>query len=118
MKLRVALLSFLLLSSIACAQQPSEFDYPVKIHVISSRLLLFVNNGATSLVQLLAVTIDGRKFELTSDSSEHRLLHPGDYSARVTKDDSEGSYENKKIYEIKFSNGKTKKYFVSGEFEQ
>ena len=118
MKLRVALFSFLLLSSISYAQQPSNSDYPVKIHVTSSHLWLFVNNSATISYQLLAVTIDGRKFELTSENNEHRLLHPGDYSARVTKDDSVGSYETKKIYEIKFPDGKTKKYFMSGELEQ
>lgn len=117
MKFRVALFSFLLLSSMAYSQQPSNSDYPVKIHVTSSRLLPFVNNGGTYSWQLLAVTIDGRKFELTSENSEPRLLHPGDYSARVTKDNSEGSYETRKTYEIKLSDGKTKKYFMSGEFE-
>jgi hypothetical protein len=103
----------------AMAADPS--DYSVKVHVASSELkdaCATDTKGATcGLNQLLTVTIDGKKYKLESGGFQTELLPPGDYQARIIKDTKGSSGAYHRIYELLFSDGKTARYQVVGEFE-
>jgi len=116
----VLILFSVVLAHAAPAANPA--DYTVKIHVSSSELTntcIDDPKGSTcGFQQLLTVTIDGKKYKLESSGWQMQLLPPGDYQARITKDVKEGSGAYTRDYELLFSDGKTAKYRVVGEFEQ
>jgi hypothetical protein len=91
---------------------PTPEDYPVNIHVYESHL----QSPFAGSIQLLDVTIDGKKYELSAPGDSF-LLAVGDYKARVVKDDHRTAYESNRIYELVFTDKKTRKFTVVGEFE-
>lgn len=82
-------------------------DFPLIVHVSSSEL-----NGG----QFLAAVIDGKKYKLMLPGAV-LPIHPGDYHARIFKDDAKGSGQFERWYEILFADGKTERYWVVGEYE-
>jgi hypothetical protein len=63
--------------------------------------------------------IDGHNYELagyplSSSIFESALLVPGDYPARVAKDERKTPYKVTRIYELKFPDGKTEKFAMIG----
>ncbi|MGA3131575.1 MAG: hypothetical protein ABSD59_12285 [Terracidiphilus sp.] len=92
-----------------------EKDFPIKVHVSSSEVKA-VYGGVN---QYIAVLIDGKKYEWapTSKFGVGYPIHPGDYQARLVKDEAKGNGQFDREYEILFADGKTTKYQVVGEFE-
>jgi len=93
-------------------------DYPATVHVKNSHL----TKDAGQLYQRLDVVIDGHDYELagnplSSSIFESALLVPGDYPARVTKDERKTTYKVTRIYELKFPDGKTEKFAMIGMSE-
>jgi len=103
---KIAVVSLVLCSALAWAgTDPSPADYPVSVHVSASRL------RPGGLLRL-SVLIDGKKCELQAIEGEDSLLALGDYKARnipVKVKDAHG-YDVYRVYEILFSDQKTRTY--------
>ncbi len=120
---------FMLLSSASLFAQetkPNPDDYTVNVHVRTSRLDISCDSTAgggssCGFVQRLKVTIDGKKYELIGGfgflNRGISVLRPGDYKARITKDDTSRTYEYVRDYEFLFPDGHKRKYMVDGESE-
>jgi hypothetical protein len=111
---------FLLTVGIGVAVAQSD-AYPVKIHVTSSRWAMEPGLTGPRAVQRLNVTIDGKKFELatpaTPDSNFDAgitLLVPGDYKAKLTRDQHKTAYESSQEYKFLLPDNKTREFFVVG----
>jgi len=116
MKARVCAFFLLLMSTAVYAQQSSDPAYPLKVHVIASRMVAFSENA--NFHPQIDVTIEGKKYQLLSEATNFRLLHLGDYQARIKKEYAENSYEYLRVYEIKFLDGKTRTFYLTEEPEQ
>jgi hypothetical protein len=69
-------------------------------------------------VQKLNVLVDGKKYELTALATKRGgLLTPGDYKARLVRDEHQSAYEASQEYEFQFPDKKTRKFFVTGQTE-
>jgi hypothetical protein len=96
----------LLFSALASARSvPNPADYTLNVQVSSSRI---IDRGSLRLM----VTIDGKKIELSGFGPA--LLVPGDYKAKLTRDDHKTTYNSFQDYEFLFSDGKTRKYYLVG----
>ena len=96
----------LLFSALAWARSaPKPTDYNLNVHVSSSRITDHNNLRLT-------VTIDGKKFELSAVGPA--LLVPGDYKAKLVRDDHKNAYDSFQEYEFLFPDGKTRKYYLVG----
>ena len=104
MKKIMLVLLFLTLSAWANSN-PNPADYPLKVHVISSRL--YAPGGLT-----LETTIDGTKYTLWDNWNQ--LLIPGDYKAKLIKDKRVNSYQFNSEYELLYPDGKTEHFQVYG----
>jgi len=124
MKVRIAVLFLFLIGTTVYAQQASDSGYPVKIHVTSCFMQMTLVGMDSNVLTHLDVMIDGKKFQLTNFKKGEglKILHPGNYQARIKidkekKSGADTSYESETVYEIRFPDGKTREYLVSGESE-
>lgn len=116
-------LAVLFFSTLAWAA-PQPDDYPIKVHVVSSRWVMepAVLVGPQPVLRL-DVVIDGKKYELEAPALRANLqagvtlLAPGDYKARLVQDVHKTSYESSQTYEFLFPDNKTRKFFVVGQSE-
>ena len=112
---------FFMVPALAPADKPNPADYTITVHVQSSR---FVDQCSSDdkgsmcfTILSLSVLIDGKKVELDDQSPSKEVIIPGDYKARILKEDTSHSYEYSRTYEILFPDGTTRKYNVVGESE-
>jgi hypothetical protein len=82
-------------------------DYPISVHVVSSQLL------TTAL--RLSVVIEGKKYCL--EGPWYGVLSPGDYNAKLVKDEHKTSYDSNQTYEFLFPDNKTRRYNLVGQSE-
>lgn len=116
--------ALLLCSVAACCQQPSSTDYPITVHVVSSRVISVWQGEKlpAAVKEDLTVVIDGKKYVLEGKAPKTSLLSfgviaPGDYNAKLTQDRNKGNYLRYQEYEILFPD-KTKRTFdLIGESE-
>jgi hypothetical protein len=110
--------------------KPHPEDYPIAVHVQSSRLVMECHSvlamGRTLCSQSLYLNVlIGPKafgFKAAGDDYEY-VLRPGDYNAKMLTDDPDmdnppGAYEYRQRYEFLFPDGKTRKFSVVSESEQ
>lgn len=99
----------LLLCSVfaAAGKDPVPAEYNLNVHVIESRL---TDRG--SWPRLVAM-IDGRKCELQGGATL-ALLVPGDYKAKLVKDEHKTAYDSYRVYEFLFPDKKTRQYHLVG----
>ncbi len=88
---------------------PNPAEYTINVHVSKSRTV-----GAQ---QRLNVVINGRKFKLEGSGPALMVLAPGDYKAKLIKDEHKGTYDSLQIYEFLFPDNKTRKFEVVGQTE-
>ena len=101
---KVVLVALLLCSSMASARTaPNPADYTVNVHISSSRL----KNGSLRL----KVIIDGKKYEMVGNG---HLLVPGDYKAKLARDDKKNSFERDQSYEFLLPDKKTRWFLLAG----
>jgi hypothetical protein len=101
---KIVVVVLLLFSSLAWAGgEPNPADYTLNAHVSSSHFV----EGVTRL----NVIIDGKKYELQGPGW---ILVPGDYKARLAKDDKKNAYDPHFVYELLLPDGKTRQYSVIG----
>ncbi len=121
-----AFVLFMLLESASLFAQnakPNPADYTINMHVESSRLVDFCGNvtlGSSICVmyQKLKVEINGKTYDLNSETMRHpAVLRTGNYKGRLLKEDAKRGFEYTRTYELLFSDGSTRKYGVSGEYE-
>jgi hypothetical protein len=82
-------------------------NYPTTVHVSSSQLY-------AGYLQL-NVVIEGKKYCLLGVYDG--VLLPGDYKAKLVKDEHKTSYETEQTYEFLFPDNKTRKYNLIGQSE-
>lgn|ERR1035438_274809 len=92
---------------------PNPAEYIVTVHVSKSRMV----PEAGARFQRLDVIIDGKKYELESETAINVLLSLGDYKAKIVRDDHKVPYDSNKIYEFLFPDQKTRKFSVVGQTE-
>lgn len=91
--MRQAFFAILLLTpSLALAASPNPADYPITVHVQSSHLINLTEASGHGRqfcghYRRLNVVIDGRKYELEGGDCHAGILEPGDYKARIRKDE-------------------------------
>lgn len=125
--MKKALIALLLASAAAVSAEkpkPNPSDYTMDVHVQSSRLVNSCTdvNGGSNLCywfQSLNVTIGGKKYELFGNSMGKNiyLLRPGDYKAKIVKEDTSRSYGYQRTYQLLLSGEQTADYLVVGESE-
>lgn len=114
MKITVTLLLFA--AALAWAgTDPGAGEYTIDVHVTSSRMAML--GASNTYVQRLDVLIAGKKYELDSVRLSNALLAPGDYKAKILKDDHRTSYDSLRIYEFQFADKKTREFRVVGQTE-
>lgn len=113
---RTAFVWLLLFATLTSATPPPgaspQGDYNIVVHVTSSYYVPYNGN----VEQWLDVVIDGKKFKL-SDSANGYVLAPGDYKARLIRDDHKTPYESYRMYEFLFPDKKTRKFHLVGQSE-
>ena len=112
----------LLAPSLAMAASPSPADYTITVHVQSSRILNLYEvsvhgHGLCSSFRRLNAVVDGKKYELEGGDCHMGVLEPGDYKARIRKEEKATAYEYQRTYEFLFPDGKTEEYVVTGQSE-
>jgi hypothetical protein len=118
------LLVFLVLATVSSTAAIPE-DYSVNVHVTSSYWRMEPSLFPEAApVQMLAVIIDGKKYELESSApfkanleAGVTLLALGDYKAKLVQDIHKTTYESSQAYEFLFTDKKTRKFFVVGQTE-
>jgi hypothetical protein len=112
---------FLLAPVLALADKPNPADYTIAVHVQSSRLVNMCMSDAKGSTcgwaPRLTVLIDGKKVELQDQNFRLDVILPGDYKAKIVKENTSHSYEYSRTYEFLFPDGTTRKYIVVGESE-
>jgi hypothetical protein len=113
---KITLTVLLLFSTFAWAgANPDPSEYNVNVHVAASQMV--IEGTAIAHSQKLNVVIDGKKYELKSDSRPNALLALGDYKAKIVRDDHRMAYDSYKVYEFLLSDLKTRKFIVVGQTE-
>lgn len=107
---KLATVVVLLCSALAwAANNASPAEYKLNVHVSSSRL----TEGGRPW---LNVVIDGKKYELQGVGTD-AVLVPGDYKARLVKDEHKTAYDSYQIYEFLLPDMKTRQYHLVGMTE-
>ncbi len=112
-KVSLVALLFLFSAFAWAGSNPDPAEYNVSIHVTASHM---VPEGGT-VYQKMEVLIDGKKYELQSEAPADRLLSLSDYKAKIVRDDHKVAYESFKVYEVLFSDQKTRRFIVVGQTE-
>lgn len=119
----IVLAAFLMWSVAAWPEQPNPLDYPVTVHVVSSRYVTQPEGSKfTDRYEVLQVLVSGKKYELRGEDPpklghSFAIIVPGDYKARVTSDHQKNGYLIHKEYELLFPDGSKSKFYVLGESE-
>jgi hypothetical protein len=107
----------------AYAAAPNAQDYSVRVHVSRSWVATTCSGNQCSHLLYLGVLIDGKKYELQDERERAEVLRPGDYQARQLgntvrkKTSADAPYDDLRIYEFLFPDGKTRQYKLVGEEE-
>jgi len=105
----------LLLFSMSGSAATNPAQYSVNVHVSSDRFSSACSIDKMRCVfalQILNVTIGGKKYELQAEATKQGLLPLGDYQATPTK-----QVHGMPVYEILLPNGKTEQFTVVGQSE-
>jgi hypothetical protein len=103
---KLGLVFLLLLSTLSfAAKKPSNpADYAINVHVTASHMHMQV--GVPGDLQFLDVLIAGKKYELAGTFGDALfqngfvMLKPGDYKAKLVKDEHSAPYSSRQIYEF------------------
>jgi hypothetical protein len=122
--MKTTVLCLLLLFAMWSWAGPRPDQYPIKIHVVSSRWVVEPAIDGPQALQRLTVTIGGsKKYELEAPVSKANLqagvaiLALGDYKAKLVSDEHKSEYEFSRVYEFLFPDQHTRRFTVVGQFE-
>ena len=101
---------------------PSQF--PLAVHISGTGYNPFsADDGPNRVLEIVSATINGKHYQLYGrTSSAHAkccngLINPGDYRARLSKDEHRTSYESSQEFEILFPDGTTRNFEVIAQSE-
>lgn len=118
--MKAVLFAIGLLAPVLVWAAPNPTEYPIAVHVQASHLVnecdSALNRVACGKKLHLDVTIEGKKYELDGGIDD-RLLHVGDYHAKITQDYVDPGSEYRREYELLFPDGTKRKFSVIGEEE-
>src|SRR5580692_1245973 len=104
-------------SAIATDSKADPSQYTLAVHVSAAA---YESVGNTS-VQMLTATIGGKHYQLAGPTSKgvhfDGLIDPGDYRARLSKDQHNTSYESIQEFELQFPDGTTRNFKVIAQSE-
>lgn len=107
---KLALVVVVVCSALAWAgKNPVATEYKLNVHVTSSHL-------TEGNWPRLRVIIEGQKYELQGNPTV-ALLAPGDYKAKLVKDEHKTAYDCYRVYEFLFPDMKTRQYQLVGTTE-
>jgi hypothetical protein len=117
--LSIAILMFSLATTV---QAQKAEDYPITVHVYRAETVLLKLRVSEGPLLRLEVSAEGRKLILASESvafsgSTPLSMKPGDYKARILKDDQINAAQYSRSYELLLSDGKKLRFDVIGESE-
>jgi hypothetical protein len=102
-------------------------QFPLAVHISASTYATENDSrlGAIDqLTEIVTATIDGKHYQLSGPTSSAKafmhgngLINPGDYHAKLVKDDHKTSYESQQTFEILFPDGTTRSFFVIAQSE-
>ncbi len=76
------------------------------------------------IYEILTAVIDGKHYQLEGFTSSSRtfmhgngLLNPGDYAAKLTKDEHKTSFESLQVFEFLLPDNTTRSFSVIGQGE-
>ena len=120
---KIALLIPFLLATYSWAA-PNPDEYPINVHVSSSRWFMEPSTIGPIARQKLDVIIDGKKYELEAPAFQANLeagvvtlLALGDYKAKLIQDQHKTAYEASQAYVFLFPDKKIRKFIVVGRTE-
>jgi len=120
---KIALLIPLLFAAYSWAA-PNPDEYPINVHVSSSRWFMEPSLwGGAIPREKLDVIIDGKKYELEAPAFKANLeagvtlLALGDYTAKLIQDQHKTTYESSQAYEFLLPDKKIRKFIVVGRTE-
>ena len=103
-------------ATFAFSEKPTDSaDYTVDVHVQSSRITTLCLPQGCTTEQHLIVLIGTKKFDLKKLGYQMNLIRVGNYKAKILKDETPASYEYRRVYEIRFPDGKASSFEVVGE---
>ncbi len=108
------------LSARAAEAKPDPSQYTLVLHVSASRYGEGISVSAIGPdigSEILTATVGNRHYQLRGYASGHALTNPGDYHARLTKDEHKTSYESLQEFEILFPDGTTRRFQVTAQSE-
>jgi len=115
---KIVFTALLILPAVGWAS-PNTADYPIAVHVNSSRLIeachATLSGPYCDYIQRLSATIDGKKYELEYPQKAADLLRVGDYMARIIEGKSDHPFEFHREYEFLFQDGTKRKFLVVSE---
>ena len=123
MKKSILLCIAILLFSIAATVQAQKAeDYPITVHVYRAETVMLKLRISDGPLLRLDVSVGGQKLILASESvafsgSTPLSMKPGDYKARILKDDQINAAQYSRSYELLLSDGKKLRFDVIGESE-
>jgi hypothetical protein len=104
---------------------PSQF--PLSMHISASTYAPEYGSSLKTfddLDQIVTSTIDGKHYELLGPTSSAKafmhgngLINPGDYHARLSKNEHKTAYESLQEFEILFPDGTTRRFSVIEQSE-
>jgi len=114
-KLPFALLFLQTSLLLAASDKPNPADFPIKIHIISSKSHTEGLYGSSYTTQIVKTIIDGQQIELTAPGDG--VLALGDYPARVASSvhgpKNWSAYDIVKGYDFLMPDGKVRTYKIT-----
>ena len=105
-------------SSLHAADKPDPTQYTLAVHVSAATY------APNVLFQIITATIDGKHYQLQGPTSSAKiyshgngLLNPGDYHAKLAKDEHKTSYESLQEFEILMPDGTVRPFAVIAQSE-
>jgi hypothetical protein len=120
----LALLCSLSASGANKKNDPGQF--PLAVHISASAYIPSLDYSSRAVLwnEVVTATIDGRHYQLFGPTSDphieaccNGLINPGDYRAKLTKDEHATSYESRQTFEILFPDGSTRPFQVIAQSE-
>jgi hypothetical protein len=94
-------------------------EYTIKVHVSYAQY-----DPTNGMYEILTATINGKHYELEGFTSSARtfmhgngLLNPGDYLAKLAKDEHKTSFESLQVFDLLLPDNTTRSFSVIGQGE-
>jgi hypothetical protein len=113
--MKTIILVALILSTVFRSANSSAADYPVDVRVSADHILSDCGgSNCFFTLQMMKVTINGKKYELQGAASKKGPFPLGDYKAKLIQSKNKNGLE---VYELLLPDGTTQQFTVVGQQE-